>query len=334
MTTAPASAAFDVVAVGNAIVDVLHAAPDEFLDAHGIVRGAMTLIDDARALYLTELFADPVVAAGGSAANTQTGVASFGGRAAYIGKVADDALGERFTTAFRAAGVHFTTPPRKGPPGTARSIIIVSPDGQRSMNTYLGASTLLDRADIDADLIRSASVTFLEGYLFDREEAKTAFVHAAEIARAAGRKVSLTLSDLFCVDRHRDAFRHLVAGHIDALFANEQEILALYETKDLQSALAAARSVCPVVAVTRSEKGSIIAAGEDTVVVTAAPVAEVVDTTGAGDLYAAGFLYGYATGRSLDVCGRLGSIAAAEVIGHMGPRPETTLAKLAAAAGV
>jgi sugar/nucleoside kinase (ribokinase family) len=325
---------FDVVAVGNAIVDILHAAPDSFLDAHGITRGAMTLIDDARALYLTELFDDPVVAAGGSAANTQTGVASFGGRAAYIGKVADDALGARFTAAFRNAGVHFETPPRAGPPGTARCIIIVSHDGQRSMNTYLGASTLLDRADIDADLIRASTVTFLEGYLFDREEAKIAFVHAAEIARAAGRKVALTLSDLFCVDRHRDAFRHLVSGQIDILFANEQEILALYETQDLDDALAAARAVCPVVAVTRSHKGSIIAEGADTVVVTAAHVDRVIDTTGAGDLYAAGFLFGYATGRPLGECGRLGSLAAAEVIGHMGPRLETTLADLTRAHGL
>jgi len=327
-------AAYDVVAVGNAIVDILHAAPDAFLAEHDIVRGAMTLIDDARALYLTELFDDPLLAAGGSAANTQTGVASLGGRAAYIGKVADDALGARFTTAFRASGVQFDTPPRKGPPGTARSIIIVSPDGQRSMNTYLGASTLLDRSDIDADLIRSASVTFLEGYLFDREEAKHAFVHAAEIARAAGRKVALTLSDLFCVDRHRDAFRHLVAGHVDVLFANENELLALYETADFNAALDAARAVCPVVAVTRSAAGSIVAAGKQTVAIAAEPVAQVVDTTGAGDLYAAGFLYGYSAGRPLAQCGQLGSIAAAEVIGHMGPRPETSLKALAAARGL
>ncbi|NDC59227.1 MAG: adenosine kinase [Alphaproteobacteria bacterium] len=328
------NARFDVVAVGNAIVDVLHAAPDSFLAEHDIARGAMTLIDDARALYLTELFDDPIIAAGGSAANTQTGVASFGGRAAYIGKVADDALGARFTTAFRAAGVHFETQPRHGPPGTARSIIIVSPDGQRSMNTYLGASTLLERSDIDAELIRSGAVTFLEGYLFDREEAKQAFVHAAEIARGADRKVALTLSDLFCVDRHRDAFRHLVAGHVDILFANEQELLALYQTASLEEALAAARAACPVVAVTRSAKGSVVAAGGDVFVVTAAPVAQVVDTTGAGDLYAAGFLYGYATGRPLDQCGRLGSIAAAEVIGHMGPRPEASLKALATAHGL
>jgi sugar/nucleoside kinase (ribokinase family) len=202
------------------------------------------------------------------------------------------------------------------------------------MNTYLGASTLLERSDIDAELIRSGAVTFLEGYLFDREEAKQAFVHAAEIARGADRKVALTLSDLFCVDRHRDAFRHLVAGHVDILFANEQELLALYQTPSLEDALTAARAACPVVAVTRSAKGSVVAAGGDVCVVTAAPVAHVVDTTGAGDLYAAGFLYGYATGRPLDQCGRLGSIAAAEVIGHMGPRPEASLKALATAHGL
>ena len=327
-------ARYDVVAVGNAIVDILHAVPHAFLADHGIAPDAMTLIDEERALYLTEMFSDPVIAAGGSAANTQTGVASFGGTAAYIGKVADDAFGADFTKAFRAAGVHFATPPRKGPPGTARSIIVVTPDGRRAMNTYLGASTLLDRADIDADLIRAGAVTFLEGYLFDRPEAKEAFVLAAEIARAAERKVALTLSDLFCVDRHRDAFRHLVSGHVDILFANESEILALYETDNLDAALAAARAVCPIVAVTRSDKGSIVAAADDTHVITAAAVREVVDTTGAGDLYAAGFLFGFAKGRPLGDCGRLGSLAAGEVISHMGPRPETSLRALAAEHGL
>lgn len=327
-------ARFDVVAVGNAIVDILHAAPEDFLAQHAIVKGAMTLIDEARALYLTALFADAVAAAGGSAANTVTGVASFGARAAYIGKVADDALGAQFTAAFRGAGVTFDTPPRAGPPGTARCLIVVTPDGQRSMSTYLGASTLLEPDDIDRGLIEAGTVTFLEGYLFDRPEAKAAFVRAAEIARGAGRKVSLTLSDLFCVERHREAFKHLVAGHVDVLFANEAEILALYETADLAHALTAARAACPVVVVTRSEKGSLVAAGDDLIVATAAPLAKVVDTTGAGDLYAAGFLTGFAAGRALGDCARLGSIAAAEVISHMGPRPEANLRALAARAGL
>jgi sugar/nucleoside kinase (ribokinase family) len=320
---------YDVVAVGNAIVDILQSAPDAFLAAHEIVKGAMTLIDEERALYLTALFDQALVAAGGSAANTVTGVASFGGRAAYIGKVADDALGRQFTAAFRAAGVSFDTSPRHGPPGTARSIIVVTPDGQRSMNTYLGASTLLAPEDIDAALIQSATITFLEGYLFDRDEAKAAFVRAAEISRAANRKTALTLSDTFCVDRHRAAFRHLVRHHIDVLLANEGEIASLYET-DFDSAVAQARKDCPIVAVTRSEKGSLIAAGDETFVVAAEPVAHVVDTTGAGDLYAAGFLFGLATGKPLGVCGKLGGLAAAEVISHMGPRPEANLRALAA----
>jgi sugar/nucleoside kinase (ribokinase family) len=328
-------AEYDVVAVGNAIVDILHQTPDEFLEDHGIAKGAMTLIDEERALYLTAYFADAVLAAGGSAANTVTGVASFGGRAAYIGKVADDALGAQFTTAFRAAGVAFDTPPRVGPPGTARCLIAVTPDGQRSMSTYLGASPLLEDRDLDEALIAAGQVTFLEGYLFDRDEAKHAFVVAAEIARRAGRKVALTLSDLFCVERHRESFKHLAAGHIDILFANEQELLGLYQTDDLAGALDAARLACPIVAVTRSEKGSLIAADTgDTLEIAAAPVAKVVDTTGAGDLYAAGFLYGFARGRSLGDCGTLGSIAAAEVISHIGPRPEAPLKTLAAAQGL
>lgn len=325
---------FDVVAVGNAIIDILHPVPDEFLVENGVARGAMTLIDEARADMLTEKFAGAVVAAGGSAANTVTGIASFGGRAGYIGKVADDQLGRDFTTAFRAAGVAFETPPRPAPPGTARSLIAVTPDGQRSMNTYLGASTLLTSADIDPDFVQSGAVLFLEGYLFDRDEAKAAFVRAAEHAAAADRQVALTLSDVFCVERHRASFRHLVAGHIDILFANEHEILNLFETDDLDQAIEAARGVCPIVAVTRSEKGSRIAAHGEIIDVAPFPVAKVVDSTGAGDLYAAGFLYGLARGRSIAACGALGSLAAAEVIAHLGPRPETSLKALAEQAGL
>lgn len=321
---------YDVVAVGNAIIDILKPVPDAFLAAEGIAKDAMTLIDEARADHLTAAFgADAVVAAGGSAANTMTGVASFGGKAGYIGKVAADALGERFTHEFHAAGVAFATAPRPTPPGTARSLIAVTPDGHRSMNTYLGASTLLASEDIDADLIRAGAVTFLEGYLFDRDEAKAAFVRAAEIARAADRKVALTLSDLFCVDRHRDSFRHLVSGHVDILFSNEAEILSLYEGSTLDEALAAARKVCPIVIVTRSANGSLIAAGEETVKVEPIPISKVVDTTGAGDQYAAGFLFAHARGRSLAECGALASLAAAEVISHIGPRPEQNLRGLA-----
>lgn len=323
------SSTYDVVAVGNAIIDILKSVPDSFLAEENIAKGGMTLIDEARADHLTARLADPVVAAGGSAANTMTGVASFGGKAGYIGKVANDALGAQFTREFRAAGVTFNTAPRSGPPGTARCLIAVTPDGQRSMSTYLGASTLLDANDLDAALIQSGETLFLEGYLFDRDEAKQAFVRAAEIARAANRKVSLTLSDKFCVDRHRDSFRHLVSGHVDILFCNESEILSLYESSDLGDAIASARKACPLVAVTRSEHGSLVVTPEDTIEVKAAPVAKVVDTTGAGDQYAAGFLFGYARKKSLAECGALASLAAAEVISHMGPRPEVSLRELA-----
>ncbi|WP_395647223.1 adenosine kinase [Terricaulis sp.] len=328
------ASAYDVVAVGNAIIDILQAVPDALLAEENIAKGAMTLIDEARADHLTARFEAAVVAAGGSAANTVTGIASFGGKTGYIGKVADDELGARFTREFRAAGVAFNTPPRPLPPGTARSLIAVTPDGQRSMNTYLGASTLLDVKDIDADLVRAGNVLFLEGYLFDREEAKAAFVHAAEIAKAASRKVALTLSDTFCVERHRSSFQQLVAGHVDILFSNENEILNLYETSDLGAAIETARRACPIVIVTRSEHGSVIAAGAQTFNIDVAPVAKVVDSTGAGDQYAAGFLYGYANARPLPECGALASLAAAEVISHMGPRPETSLRALATKAGL
>jgi len=327
-------AKFDVVAVGNAIIDVLKPVGDEFLARENIAKGAMTLIDDTRAQHLTPLFDGATVAAGGSAANTATGVASFGGAAGYIGKVANDALGEHFTREFRGAGVSFKTPPRPTPPGTARSLIAVTPDGERSMNTYLGASTLLDKGDIDADLIAAGATLFLEGYLFDRDEAKAAFVHAAEIAGAAQRQVALTLSDSFCVDRHRESFQHLVSGHVDILFSNEAEILSLYETSDLGEAIQAARQACPIVIITRSEKGSLIGAGGATIEVAAVPVADIVDSTGAGDQYAAGFLFGYAKQRPLEECGALASLAASEVISHLGPRPEVNLGALALKAGL
>lgn len=328
------SSSYDVVAVGNAIIDLIQPVPDSFLAEENIAKAAMTLIDEARADHLTARLAGAIVAAGGSAANTMTGVASFGGKAGYIGKVADDELGARFTREFRAAGVAFDTPPRPAPPGTARSLIAVTPDGQRSMSTYLGASTLLSPADIDAALIQAGDILFLEGYLFDRDEAKAAFVRAAEIARGAERQVSLTLSDVFCVERHRESFKHLVAGHVDILFANEHEILSLYESEDLGAALESARKACPLVIVTRSEAGSLIAAGDEFIEIKAMPVAKVVDTTGAGDQYAAGFLFGRARGRPLAECGALGSLAAAEVISHVGPRPEENLRGLALQRGL
>jgi sugar/nucleoside kinase (ribokinase family) len=335
MTTRSADTSFDVCGVGNAIVDVIAPATDEFLARHAIAKGAMTLVFDEPAVEaLYAAMAPGREISGGSAANTLAGVASFGGRGAYVGKVADDQLGGVFRHDLNAGGVAYDTAPHVGGPSTARCMINVTPDGQRSMSTFLGCSPLLTADDLDADKIAAAEIVFLEGYLFDAEAAKAAFVKASEIAHSAGRQVALTLSDLFCVDRHKAAFRHLVANHVDVLFANEAEITALYDTADFDAALSAARADCAMVALTRSEKGSVLARGEDVVAVPADPVAAVVDTTGAGDLYAAGVLHGLTTGRPLAACGALGSLAAAEIISHYGARPETSLKELAAARGL
>jgi sugar/nucleoside kinase (ribokinase family) len=328
-------AAFDVCGVGNALVDVIAPASDVFLTEQAIAKGAMTMVfDEASVETLYAKMAPGKEVSGGSAANTLAGIASFGGRAAYIGKVADDQLGGVFRHDLNAGGVSYETAPRVGGPSTGRCLINVTPDGQRSMTTFLGCSPLLTANDLDADKISSAQIVFLEGYLFDAPEAKAAFVAASEIAHKAGRKVALTLSDLFCVDRHKAAFADLVAHHIDILFANESEILALYECDDFETAFAAARRDCEFVALTRSEMGSVLARGSDEARVAAYPVAKVVDTTGAGDLYAAGVLFGLATGRDLETCGKLGSLAAGEIISHYGARPETSLAQLAALEGL
>ncbi len=326
--------AFDIAGVGNAIVDVLASVSESFLTEYGIAKGAMTLIDADRAAMLTRAFPPGELVAGGSAANTLAGVASFGARGAYMGKVAGDMLGDAFETETRGIGVSYSTPRHDGPEGTARCLIAVTPDAQRSMNTFLGCSSMFSPGDLDPAIIRSAAITFMEGYLFDRDDAKRAFVQAAEIAQAAGRKTAITLSDTFCVERHRDSFLHLITHHIDIVFANEAELLALFQETDFERALSHMRGRAEVAAITRSEKGSILLQGEDTVVVTAAPAPHVVDTTGAGDLYAAGVLTGLARGRDLADCGRLGSIAAAEVISHIGPRPRASLKALAEAAGL
>ena len=329
------TALFDVCGVGNAIVDVIAPATDAFLDRHGIARGAMTLIfDETASDRLFEAMAAAQTVSGGSGANSIAGIASLGGRGAYIGKVAGDRLGQIFRDGMESEGVAFDTPLHQGGPSTARCLINVTPDGQRSMSTYLGCSPFLTAADLDEGKLGAAQIVFLEGYLFDRDEAKAAFVKAAEIARRHDRKVALSLSDLFCVDRHGPSFRQLVENHIDILFANEAEILALYGTQDFGAALAAVRQDCDYAVLTRSEKGAVIAAAGDVVVVPADPVAQVVDTTGAGDLYAAGVLYGIATGREPQACGRLGALAAAEVISHYGARPLTSLRDLAAARGL
>jgi sugar/nucleoside kinase (ribokinase family) len=320
---------FDVVGIGNAIVDVISHADDEFLIANNLRKGAMTLIDAARAEELYDRMGVGIEMSGGSAGNTMAGIASLGGRGAYIGKVHDDQLGAVFRHDIRTVGVAFDTPAVTDGPPTARCLIVVTPDAQRTMNTYLGACVELGPEDIDEALIRGAQVTYLEGYLWDKPRAKEAFLKAAAIAHGAGRKVALTLSDSFCVGRHRDSFRDLVDHHVDILFGNEHEITSLFETDSFDDAAAALRGRCEVAALTRSEHGSVIIADGATHAVPAAPIIRLVDTTGAGDLYASGFLFGYTQGLPLQVCGRLGSIAAAEIITHVGARPEISLAELA-----
>lgn len=326
-----ANETLDVVGIGNAIVDVIAHADDGFLAKHGLNKGAMTLIDAARAEALYAVMGPGIECSGGSAGNTMAGLASLGGRGAYIGKVRDDQLGQVFRHDIRAAGVAFDTPPTTSGAPTARCLVMVTPDAQRTMNTYLGACVELGPEDIDPFAIGAAQVTYLEGYLWDPPRAKEAFRKAAELAHAAGRKVSLSLSDPFCVDRHRAEFRDLVRNHVDILFANEAEILSLYEVGDFDRAVAAARQDCELAAVTRSAAGSVVVTRDGVHAVQAAPVARVVDTTGAGDLYASGFLYGYTRGRPPAECARLGAIAAAEVISHFGARPETPLKNLIAA---
>jgi sugar/nucleoside kinase (ribokinase family) len=323
-----ATAQYDVIGIGNAIVDVLAQTDEAFLAQHGLSKGVMTLIDAGRAHSLYEAMASGIEMSGGSAANTLAGIASLGGTGAYIGKVRNDQLGGVFSHDLRAIGVDYrTVAATKGPP-TARCLIFVTPDAQRTMQTFLGVSVELDTADIDEAAIGAAQVTYLEGYLFDPPRAKEAFIHAAEIAHAKGRKVALTLSDPFCVDRHRAAFQHLVEHHVDILFANELELLSLYESYSFEDAIQGLKGKCEIAAVTRSEMGSVIAAEGKVYEVKAEPVQKVVDTTGAGDLYAAGVLYGVTRGYELPMCGRIGSIAAAEVISHYGARPETALARL------
>jgi sugar/nucleoside kinase (ribokinase family) len=321
----------DVVGIGNALVDVLSRESEAFVKAQRLVKGAMQLVDEARASELYAAMGPAVEVSGGSAANTIVGVASFGGRAHYVGKVRDDQLGEVFQHDLRSVGVGYSTSAATSGPATGRCLIVVTPDAQRTLTTYLGASVQLGPADVDKGVIERAAILYLEGYLFDPPEAQRAFHAAAGVAHAAGRKVALTLSDPFCVDRHRAAFRDLVERHVDILFANEAEIRALYETADFEAALQQVRRHCAVAALTRSERGSVVLAGDDVHVIDADPVAAVVDTTGAGDLYAAGFMFGLSRGRSLATCGRLGSLAAAEVISHVGARPQTPLAQLAGA---
>ena len=321
-------ASFDVIGIGNAIVDVLSHADDEFIQTHKLNKGAMTLIDAEQAESLYRAMGPGLEASGGSAANTLAAVAGMGQRAAYIGKVRDDELGRIFAHDIRSVGVAFDTALAGDSAPTARCLILVTPDAQRTMNTYLGACVELGPEDVDEALIAKSSVLYLEGYLWDPPRAKEAFLKAMAAARTAGRKVSLSLSDGFCVDRHRAEFLDLVDQQVDILFANEDEICSLYQVDEFDAALQAVRDKCEIAALTRSEKGSVVVSGDEIHVIDPEPVAKVVDTTGAGDLYAAGFLAGYTQGRNLHDCGRMGSIAAAEIISHMGARPEADLAAL------
>jgi sugar/nucleoside kinase (ribokinase family) len=320
----------DVIGIGNAIVDVLSQTDDDFLNENGLAKGAMTLIDADQAEGLYAKMGPGVEVSGGSAANTIACLASLGGKGAFIGKVRNDQLGDVFRHDIRAGGVTFDTKPKEDGAPTARCLIFVTPDAERTMQTFLGASVELGPDDIDEDLISRSAVTYLEGYLWDPPLAKEAFVKAAKIAAGAGRKVSLSLSDPFCVDRHRDDFLDLVNNHVDILFANEDEITSLYQVDNFDDALQHVRGHCEIAALTRSAKGSIVVAGDEVHVLDAHKVDKVVDTTGAGDSYAAGFLWGYTNGRGLAECGDIGGIVAAEIVSHYGARAETDLAKLVA----
>ena len=322
---------FDVTAIGNAIVDVLARADDSLLVKHNLAKGAMSLIDTETAERLYGIMGPGTEKSGGSAGNTAAVIAGLGGRVAYIGKVADDQLGQVFTHDIRAIGVTYDTPPLTGGLPTARCLIFVTPDAQRTMQTYLGATTQLGPEDVNMDYITSSKVVYLEGYLWDQPRAKKAMREAAIKAHDAGVKVSLTLSDAFCVARFRDEFLELAEKHVDILFANESEILSLYQVERFDDALQHVRKHCEIAALTRSEKGSVIVNRDEVHIIDAEKGVKVVDTTGAGDAYAGGFLYGYTQGYDLVMCGRLGGLMAAEVISHMGPRPEADIKKLASA---
>ncbi|HEV8299128.1 MAG TPA: adenosine kinase [Acidimicrobiales bacterium] len=319
---------YDVVGLGNAIVDVIANVDDDFLADHGLQKGGMTLIDTDRATSLYNDMPPGIETSGGSVANSMAGIASFGARAAYIGKVRDDQLGEVFRHDIRAAGVAYDTPDAASGPPTARCLIQVTPDAQRTMNTYLGIAALLEPADVDQALVAASRVVYCEGYLWDVDVAKQAIRFAMDVAKQAGNKVALTLSDSFCVERHRAEWLDLIHDRVDILFANEAEIHALYgETFD-GSTLEVARHV-EVACLTRSARGSRVVTGDGVIEVPPHPIDKLVDTTGAGDLYAAGFLYGYTAGYDLATCGALASLAASEVITHIGARPVTPLRKLA-----
>jgi sugar/nucleoside kinase (ribokinase family) len=325
---------FDVCGIGNAIVDIIGRCDDAFLESHGAPKGHMQLCDAETMTRLYNAVGSTIEISGGSGANTMAGIASFGGKAAFIGKVGQDDFGGVFTHDIKTAGVTFETPASTSGTPTARSLVLVTPDGERTMNTFLGVSPELGSGEIDKAMIADSAVTYLEGYLYDKDEAKAAFAEAAGYAKAARRKVSLTLSDGFCVDRHRGSFLDLIKNDIDILFANESEITSLYETESFDDAAAKVGHDTALAVLTRSEKGSMIVANNEMIAVDAYPVTKVVDTTGAGDLYAAGFLYGYTQGLDHATSARLGGLAASEIISHIGARPETKLSDLAKSHGL
>jgi sugar/nucleoside kinase (ribokinase family) len=327
-------ATIDVLTIGNAIVDVLARVDDDFVSKHGLVKGSMNLIDEKHALDLYGVMGPSIEISGGSAGNTAAGVASFGGGAAFIGKVKRDQLGDVFEHDLVSTGVRYETARARSGPATARSFIMITPDGERTMNTFLGACVNLGPDDIDPAIVSASKVTYLEGYLWDPPLAKEAFKKAAKIARQAKRKVAITLSDSFCVDRHRASFLDLIKGDIDIVFANESELKSLYETQDFDDAMQKIRKDCEIAVLTRSEAGCVVVKGDEVHVVEAYPVAKVADLTGAGDLFASGFLHGYTTGLGLAHAARLGALAAAEVISHVGARPEVRLADHAKTAGL
>jgi sugar/nucleoside kinase (ribokinase family) len=328
------TALYDVTAIGNAIVDVIARCEDDFLTDEGLTKGSMQLVSQERGASLYTRMGQAVETSGGSAGNTVAGIASLGGRAAFIGKVADDQLGEIFAHDIQAIGVHFDVAPLLDGPSSGRSLINVTPDGQRTMCTFLGAANELTADDIDPALIENAAVVYLEGYLFDLVEARRAFAKAAGLARANSRTIAFTLSDAFVVERHREALHEFIRTQVDLVFANEAELLSLCQTNDFEAAAKQLAGEVKIAAVTRGAAGSVILAGGEVIRVAAAPLEKVVDTTGAGDQYAAGFMFGLAQGRPFEVCAKLGSLAAAEVISHLGPPPQTSLKDLAAAQGL
>jgi sugar/nucleoside kinase (ribokinase family) len=325
MTTAK----YDVLGIGNAIFDVLVQTDEGFLASHGMTKGGMALIDEARAGAIYRDMGPATEMSGGSAANTIVGIANLGARAAYVGKVKDDQIGRLYTHDIRAANVAFETSAASGGPATGCSYILVTPDGERTMNTFLGAAQELTSADIDPAQIEAASIVYLEGYLWDPKSAKEAFVKAATIAHGASRQVALTLSDSFCVDRYRDEFLELMRkGTVDLIFANEAELHSLYQTSDFDTALKQLQKDIKLGIVTRSEKGCVVASGDGVISVPAFPIQKMVDTTGAGDLFAAGFLFGMVRNAGFENAGKLGALAAAEVIQHIGARPQVSLKEL------